>query len=89
MAACACAVRSTPTARKPATVVLWRRPHVVFLFCFPYRVLAHAQEELLYVPCDVLIPAAIGGVIDAKVAEKLQCKARENGLRGVGWGGAG
>jgi glutamate dehydrogenase (NAD(P)+) len=32
------------------------------------------KEELLYLPCDVLIPAAIGGVITAETAPKLQCK---------------
>eukprot|EP00878_Enallax_costatus_P000638 GHUV01000741.1.p1 GENE.GHUV01000741.1~~GHUV01000741.1.p1 ORF type:complete len:451 (+),score=119.24 GHUV01000741.1:190-1542(+) len=32
------------------------------------------KEELLYLPCDVLIPAAIGEVIDETNAAKLQCK---------------
>jgi len=32
------------------------------------------KEDLLYLPCDVLIPAAIGGVIDEDNAGKLQCK---------------
>eukprot|EP00878_Enallax_costatus_P010319 GHUV01010769.1.p1 GENE.GHUV01010769.1~~GHUV01010769.1.p1 ORF type:complete len:399 (+),score=80.78 GHUV01010769.1:457-1653(+) len=31
--------------------------------------------NFLTVPCDVLIPAAISGVINAKVAQRLQCKA--------------
>jgi len=26
-------------------------------------------------PCDVLIPAAVAGTIDAGIAERLQCKA--------------
>lgn len=30
--------------------------------------------QLLYLPCDVLVPAAIGGVIDENNAAKLQCK---------------
>lgn len=31
------------------------------------------DEELLFtVPCDILIPAALGGVIDATIAEKVQ-----------------
>lgn len=29
----------------------------------------------LALPCDVLIPAAVGGVINAGVAQRLQCKA--------------
>ena len=33
-----------------------------------------SNEELLCVPCDVLIPAALGGVITAEVARKLQAK---------------
>jgi hypothetical protein len=32
--------------------------------------------NFLTLPCDVLIPAALGGVITAKVAERLQCKVR-------------
>lgn len=32
------------------------------------------KEDLLYLPCDVLVPAAIGGVIDKDNADKLQCK---------------
>jgi glutamate dehydrogenase (NAD(P)+) len=33
------------------------------------------KESVLSVPCDVLIPAAIGGVIDEDNARDLQCKA--------------
>ncbi|GAB4814483.1 hypothetical protein N2152v2_001529 [Parachlorella kessleri] len=33
------------------------------------------KEDILKVPCDVLIPAAIGGVIDEDNAGDLQCKA--------------
>lgn len=32
------------------------------------------KEDILLVPCDVLIPAAIGGVIDETNARDLQCK---------------
>ena len=32
------------------------------------------KESVLTVPCDVLIPAAIGGVIDEDNARDLQCK---------------
>mmetsp|Transcript_46445 Transcript_46445/g.116150 ORF Transcript_46445/g.116150 Transcript_46445/m.116150 type:complete len:450 (+) Transcript_46445:100-1449(+) len=31
-------------------------------------------EEVLYTPCDVLVPAAVGGVINAGNAANLQCK---------------
>jgi glutamate dehydrogenase (NAD(P)+) len=31
-------------------------------------------EKFLTLPCDILIPAALGGVIDAEVAEKLDTK---------------
>ncbi|KAF8059750.1 pyrC [Scenedesmus sp. PABB004] len=31
--------------------------------------------NFLTLPCDVLVPAALGGVITHKVAERLQCKA--------------
>lgn len=31
-------------------------------------------KELLQFPCDILIPAALGGVIDAEVAEKIQAR---------------
>lgn len=30
--------------------------------------------DVLEVPCELLVPAALGGVIDAAVAEKLQCQ---------------
>ncbi len=50
------------------------------------------KDELLYLPCDVLIPAAIGGVIDANNAGKLQCKFVAEAANGpttpeVGWAG--
>ena len=37
------------------------------------------KEDILKVPCDVLIPAAIGGVIDEDNAGDLQCKVRAAG----------
>ena len=33
-----------------------------------------SPDTLLTIPCDVLLPAAIGGVIDAPMAEKIQCR---------------
>ena len=35
-----------------------------------------SSEELLRLPCDVLIPASISGIITAENAPELQCKAR-------------
>jgi glutamate dehydrogenase (NAD(P)+) len=35
---------------------------------------ANPTEELLETPCDILIPAALGGVIDAEVASRVQCQ---------------
>lgn len=35
---------------------------------------AMPKEDVFNVPCDVLVPAALGGVIDEKLAPKLQCK---------------
>lgn len=32
------------------------------------------KDDILYMPCDVLIPAAIGGVIDETNAGRLSCK---------------
>lgn len=32
-------------------------------------------EDLLTMPCDLVVPAALDGVIDAEVAKALQCKA--------------
>lgn len=36
--------------------------------------LAFDPAQILLLPCDVLVPAAIERVIDAKVAEKLKCR---------------
>lgn len=33
-------------------------------------------QDFLTIPCDVLVPAALGGVINARTAPKLQCKVR-------------
>lgn len=33
-----------------------------------------SKDEVLFVPCDVLVPAAIGNVITAENADQLQCK---------------
>ena len=32
------------------------------------------KNEVLTLPCDVLVPAAIGGVVDESNAGQLQCK---------------
>jgi len=32
------------------------------------------QDQLLLMPCDVLVPAALGGVIDREVARAVQCR---------------
>lgn len=34
------------------------------------------RTEFLAIPCDVLVPAALGGVINSRIAPKLQCKVR-------------
>jgi glutamate dehydrogenase/leucine dehydrogenase len=33
-----------------------------------------SNPNFLTIPCDVLIPAALGGVITPALAERLQCK---------------
>lgn len=38
------------------------------------------STDFLAIPCDVLVPAAIGGVINSRTAPRLQCKV---GLLGV------
>ena len=45
------------------------------------------KENILTVPCDVLIPAAIGGVIHEGNANDLQCKVGRGGGRQAGLGG--
>ncbi|GBF99966.1 glutamate dehydrogenase [Raphidocelis subcapitata] len=34
-----------------------------------------SDPDFLAIPCDVLVPAALGGVINARTAPRLQCKA--------------
>ena len=41
-----------------------------------------ANEELLLQPCDVLIPAALGGVLTRQVAPRLQCRIVVEGANG-------
>src|SRR5579872_3321021 len=38
--------------------------------------------QILTLPCDVLVPAALERVIDAKVAEKLKCRVLAEGANG-------
>lgn len=40
------------------------------------------NEELLTLPCDVLVPAALQNVITVPIAEKLQCKIVVEGANG-------
>lgn len=44
--------------------------------------LALDPEELLTMPCDVLVPAAVEQVIDAKVADHLRCRVLAEGANG-------
>jgi glutamate dehydrogenase (NAD(P)+) len=39
-------------------------------------------EAILTLPCDVLVPAAMERVIDAKVAENLKCRVLAEGANG-------
>lgn len=45
---------------------------------------SHVEDSLaaLTVPCDILIPAAQGSVIDAEVAKKVQCRILAEGANG-------
>ena len=43
---------------------------------------AITNEELLTLDVDVLIPAALGGVIDAEIASKLKCRILAEGANG-------
>ena len=38
-----------------------------------YNATPTSTSEILYTPCDVLSPCALGGVIDGHVAAKLRC----------------
>ena len=40
------------------------------------------NEQLLALETDILVPAALGGVIDANVAERLQCRILAEGANG-------
>jgi glutamate dehydrogenase (NAD(P)+) len=40
------------------------------------------NEELLTLPCDVLVPAALQNVINSEIAEKVQCKIIVEGANG-------
>jgi glutamate dehydrogenase (NAD(P)+) len=44
--------------------------------------LQYDPAEILTLPCDVLVPAALERVIDAKVAEKLRCRVLAEGANG-------
>ncbi len=44
--------------------------------------LALDPDELLTLPCDVLVPAAVEQVIDAKVADHLRCRVLAEGANG-------
>ncbi len=39
-------------------------------------------EQILTLPCDVLVPAAMERVIDARVAENLKCRVLAEGANG-------
>ncbi|MEQ8982163.1 MAG: Glu/Leu/Phe/Val dehydrogenase, partial [Deltaproteobacteria bacterium] len=43
---------------------------------------AITNEELLTLDVDILIPAALGGVIDAEIAKKLKCRIVAEGANG-------
>ena len=44
--------------------------------------LAFDPAQILTLPCDVLVPAAMERVIDAKVAENLKCRVLAEGANG-------
>jgi glutamate dehydrogenase (NAD(P)+) len=44
--------------------------------------MAFDPEQILTLPCDVLVPAAMERVIDAKVAENLKCRVLAEGANG-------
>jgi len=44
--------------------------------------LQYDPAEILTLPCDVLVPAALERVIDGKVAEKLKCRVLAEGANG-------
>ena len=40
------------------------------------------NDELLTLECDILVPAALGGVIDDRIAKKLRCRILAEGANG-------
>ncbi|MEO1228111.1 MAG: Glu/Leu/Phe/Val dehydrogenase [Myxococcota bacterium] len=46
------------------------------------RAEAISNTELLTLDCDVLVPAALGGVIDADIARRLRCRILAEGANG-------
>jgi glutamate dehydrogenase (NAD(P)+) len=40
------------------------------------------NEQLLTLKVDIMVPAALGGVIDQKIAEKMQCRILAEGANG-------
>ena len=44
------------------------------LACPLFAAVEIPKEDILFIKCDALIPAAIGGVITAENAPKLDCK---------------
>jgi len=44
--------------------------------------LQHDPAQILTLPCDVLVPAALERVIDARVAENLKCRVLAEGANG-------
>ena len=46
------------------------------------NLLAFDPEQILTLPCDVLVPAAMERVIDAEVAENLKCRVLAEGANG-------
>ena len=41
-----------------------------------------SNEEILLLPCDLLVPAAVSGVIDDKVAAQVKCRILAEGANG-------
>jgi glutamate dehydrogenase (NAD(P)+) len=61
-------------------LVRWTREHGV-LKGFPHADVV-TPKELLELPCDVLVPAAISGQITAENASRLQCRLVAEGANG-------
>jgi glutamate dehydrogenase (NAD(P)+) len=41
-----------------------------------------SNADMLTLPCDILVPAALGGVIDADIASRLKCRIIAEGANG-------